>query len=638
MKLSDSARRACIYFIYDKDGIVEDYVVHQIKALREHIEFLHCVINGSLRPEEKNKLLGIVDLVQERENKGCDIGAYKAALAFTGWEKFSEYDELVLMNNTCFGPVYPLKEAFDWSEALDVEFWALSMDTKTLHRDGLGIHNNKSVICYQSYFYVLRKPLLGSKFLKEFFNEIPADASYVDSGNYYEHAFPGYFEERGYRGAVYCNEAEDLNYPLLLNPVQLLRKYRMPLIKKRSFIHHYTDMMNNTGGEATLRLIRFLENETDYDMNLIWKSVLRTSGLADIVRCAQLKRVLPREAICSTADSSCRLGLVYHAFYRELFDEALSFVSNFSELANILLTTGSNEDKRILEEMLSASGCSARVDVIPNRGRDISALLVNAADFVFNHDLICFAHDITASDIEPKSVGRSWRYKLKENTAPSKAFVRNVLDLFEKEEHLGIAFPSYPNHGYFSENLGTGWCGNFGNTQEILKKFGINTKIHEHTLCVAPLGRCFWFRPVALKKIFAGPEGAGWNYDDFPAEPVAANDTALAAIERSFAYFAQEAGFYPVFLYNDEYVRIELSNLELNQSGSKEMRLWMDALTLQYVGVYSQEDVINHVSSGGFGIKQSLRQLAYALSNRFPVVWKLIKPARVVLKKLIRMK
>ena len=246
MRLTDQPKRACIYFIYDRDGIVDRYVIHQLEELRENVAFLHCVINGKLTPEGQSALKRVANEVYVRENKGNDIGAYKAAIKYIGWEKLSSFDELVIMNNTCFGPVYPFKECFDWAKSQDIDFWGLTGDTKT---DWLGrknyLHYNGSLVHMQSYFLVLRKPLLGSNLLVKFFDEIPEDTSYVLSGCYYEYAFPGYFEERGYRGSLYCSDMNDMDYPLLHNPVSLLRNYRMPLFKKRSFFHHYTDVLNH---------------------------------------------------------------------------------------------------------------------------------------------------------------------------------------------------------------------------------------------------------------------------------------------------------------------------------------------------------------------------------------------------------
>ena len=273
---------------YDRDGIIDDYILYQINDLRENVTFLHCVINGKLTPEGRERLEPLVDEIYVRENKGHDIGAYKAAVEYIGWKKLGTFDELVLMNNTCFGPVYPFKEVFDWAKVQDIDFWGLTWGYTV---DWLG-HNNyphytNSETHYQSYFLVVRRPLLGSKLFADFFEEIPNSASYTESACMYEYAFPGYFEEKGYRGAVYC-EGADFNYPLLHSPVSLFKKYRMPLFKKRSFFHHYTDILNNTAGEGIARLLRFLAEEADYDLDMIWQTLLRTASLSDLVRCAQL--------------------------------------------------------------------------------------------------------------------------------------------------------------------------------------------------------------------------------------------------------------------------------------------------------------------------------------------------------------
>ena len=117
MRLTDQPKRACIYFIYDRDGIVDRYVVHQLEELRRKRGI------SSLRHQRKadsrrgiSALERVADEVYVRENKGNDIGAYKAAIQYIGWEKLSSFDELVIMNNTCFGPVYPFQECFDWAK------------------------------------------------------------------------------------------------------------------------------------------------------------------------------------------------------------------------------------------------------------------------------------------------------------------------------------------------------------------------------------------------------------------------------------------------------------------------------------------------------------------------------------------
>ena len=651
MILEGNPKRACIYFFYDKDGVVDEYVIQQLRDMRENAEFIHCVVNGKLTEKSEKILSAVSDEIYIRENKGNDIGAYKAAIVHIGWEKIRTFDELILMNNTCFGPVYPFKEVFSWAEKKDVDYWGLTSGMKV---DWYGngkkyLHYNKKKTHIQSYFLVLRKSLLKTQLIEDFFNEIPDDNSYADSGSVYEYAFPGYFEERGYYGAVYCDVTDDYNYPLLHDPVRLLRDYRMPLFKKRSFFHHYTDVLNNTAGESTARLIQFLQEETSYDMSLVWTSLLRTCSLSDLVRCAQLNRVLPDDiSKHPSINPKTKIGVIYHAYYEDLFDESLDYIANFPEKTDILFTIGNEEKKKKLEEKMAEHHIHGQVIIIENRGRDVSSLLVGAAKFVFDHDLICFAHDKKTKQVKPESVGRAWRYKLNENLFGSCKYVENVIDLFEKEPQLGIAFPAYPLHSGYACTLGTGWTGNFKNTKDLLESFDVHVKINEHTLCVAPLGTYFWFRPKALKKLFEGVDGSGWKYSDFPKEPNGNDNTILHAIERSYAYFAQDAGYYPVYIYNSRYTEIELTNLEFNKTGSANMRAWVD-----YLGTASlngdlgknnepaandQSVIAAYDQKINYGIKNSLLHLAYAIRCKFPRMWAILLPIRRITQKILGIK
>ncbi len=631
--------RLCIYFFYDREGFVDEYVIYQLKELRKYFSWIHFVVNGILADQSKIAVTSLVDEVYERENKGNDIGAYKAAIKHIGWDEIKKYDEMVVMNFTCFGPVYPLDEVFNWADSGKYDFWGFTWDTKT---DWLGtkeyLHYNKNPYHYQSYFICFRKPLLGSDLLERFYEEIPEECTYAQSGCFYEYAFPGYFEEYGYRGGIYCDD-DERNYPLLHNPVYLLEKYKMPFFKKRNFYHHYTDALNYTAGEATKRLIEYIENKTEYPMDMVWDSVLRSCNLADIVRCAQLNRILPKYIDTLEGNySKLKVGLVFHAYYEELFDENIRYVENFPIDTGILFTTNAQEKKELLEKKLQEIDRKGTVIVIGNRGRDVSSLLVGAADFVKKHDLVCFTHDKKSDHVKPLSVGKSWSYKITENLYPTKEYVKNVIGLFENEERLGIAFPSYPNHGIYGKVIQSGWTANFENTRDLLNDFGVHVKIDNRALCVAPLGTCFWFRTKALEKLFMGYDGKGWDYSDFPCEPNRKDWTILQAVEHAYAYFAQDAGYYPVFIYSDDFAEIEFTNLEFLRSSSEGMREAMDQICIEAIYGKAERNNCNlgeecktQESREEFvGIRDSLNLLSNAIKVRHYWLWKCMAPFRYV--------
>ena len=80
------------------------------------------VSNGPISATGKIELEKITPHILERENRGLDVWAYKAALESYGWETLAFFDEVVLLNYTIMGPVYDFKEMFDVMDGRDLDF------------------------------------------------------------------------------------------------------------------------------------------------------------------------------------------------------------------------------------------------------------------------------------------------------------------------------------------------------------------------------------------------------------------------------------------------------------------------------------------------------------------------------------
>ena len=59
----------------------------------------------------------MADTVWVRENVGFDVWGYKSSLAHFGMQRLAEYDELILMNYTWFGPVRSFAPLFERMES-----------------------------------------------------------------------------------------------------------------------------------------------------------------------------------------------------------------------------------------------------------------------------------------------------------------------------------------------------------------------------------------------------------------------------------------------------------------------------------------------------------------------------------------
>lgn len=638
MILNGKVKRACIYVIYDRDGVIDDYIIYQLQDMRKNVEFLHCVINGRLTSDGRKALEKIADEIYVRENTGMDIGAYKDALEYIGWEDIQNFDELVLMNDTCFGPVYPFKEVFDWAEKQDVDFWGLTMgicEMRSFPEEYSGYSFAREHV--QSYFVVIRKPLLESRDFKDFIDSRPEFKSYFECGFYFENTFTNYFRIRGWEFKTYCDCSELLkyhNYPMMIFPAKLLKEQRCPLIKKKVFSEAYTELISQCVGQPSQEVFDFLDESGLYDVNLIWSNLLRTQDLSVLVRDCHLVRILPRDYKASLDYRPISVGVVCHAFYTDLFEETIRLLCGFPKGTEFLITTNTEEKKRTFFDLFSPHGYKFEIRVIENRGRDISALLVGARDFVKNFDLICFSHDKKTTQQSPGSVGISWAYELNQNMIATNNYISNVISTFALEPKLGIAFPPYPVHNDYN-NLATGWTWCYEQTIKLLEKFKINVPTDVQKLCVAPLGTNFWFRPKALEKLFE----FNWEYECFPKEPNNTDGTILHAIERAFAYFAQYAGYYPAFIMNDVYARIEHINLDLLRVGAQQMYGYLHNEFMGNVyGNTNNKSTQQYTTSVNYGIKASLKQLAMAIRCKYPRFWKLMLPFRRLGQKILGIK
>jgi len=106
-------KRFCIYLTYDRQNIVDEYIGYMLKELKSCVDYLVVVCNETTIVRGREILQTYADEVFYRENIGLDAGGFKAALTeLVGWEKVLSFDELVLVNDSIFGPFCPMKDIF----------------------------------------------------------------------------------------------------------------------------------------------------------------------------------------------------------------------------------------------------------------------------------------------------------------------------------------------------------------------------------------------------------------------------------------------------------------------------------------------------------------------------------------------
>ena len=106
--------RLGLFLFYDSEGIVDDYVTYMLEDMMKNLSHLCILVNGDLTSEGRKAFEKFTDHILVRSNRGFDVGAWKDAMIDEfGFEKLEEFDEVILFNDSFFGPVYPFKEMFD---------------------------------------------------------------------------------------------------------------------------------------------------------------------------------------------------------------------------------------------------------------------------------------------------------------------------------------------------------------------------------------------------------------------------------------------------------------------------------------------------------------------------------------------
>ncbi|MDR2864905.1 MAG: rhamnan synthesis F family protein [Spirochaetaceae bacterium] len=561
MRLNSGSKRIAIYFIYDKQGIVDDYIIYQLNDLKKNLDYLLVVVNGILSVDGRKKLKPLADKIIVRENKGFDVWAYKTGIEDIGWDKLNDFDELLLMNFTCFGPLYPFSEAFTEMNSRDIDFWGLTKHNQvpfdpfgTIEYGFIPAHIQSSFIC-------VRKNMFNDDMFKNWWTKMPMINSYGDSVGKHEAIFTKKFEDAGFNDDLYV-KTDDLgsnctNYPLMFYPKELIANRRCPVFKRKSFTNFYDELFYCTCGEATIEMYNYIRDHFDYDLNMVWDNLLRIENMADIKLRMHLNYILPKNHLAPHKKTrQAKVALVFHFYFLDLLEETMSYINNMPEYADIYITTDTEEKERPIMQELEKTNYKFKVIIIENRGRDVSSLLIGVRDYIFDYDVVCFAHDKKTTQIKPYSIGKSFAYKCLENVLGSKEFVENIVSTFEDEERLGILMPPPPYHGSYESVLNWEWTNNFAITKKLLEDLEINVNIDESKMPVSPLGTMFWFRPPALKPLYK----KNWQYSDFPLEPNQVDATILHAVERAYGFVAQSAGFYSGWLLNDKFAAIELTN------------------------------------------------------------------------------
>lgn len=535
---SRSPRRLCIFSFQDNHGIVDDYVIHLLRELGRHVQHILFYANGTL---DEASRLALKDLVQEvilRSDVGFDTMAYKEGLQRIDFNRDGSYDEVLMVNHTCYGPIYPFAELFDAMAARECDFWGVTAHMEMVPNPFLGMGRLPYHI--NTHFIAVRAPMLGSQAFRSYWESQSAQASAADAVMGHEAIFTEHFTRRGFKGETYLDcRKYGTHDPALLDIDETLVD-RNPLLRRQAFFHE-PSLMEHYAVDLPSALA-IIERTSDYDMSMIWRNAARAAPLRTLNTNAALTSVFP-DVRLKAADASTdygRIAVCAHVYYVDMVDELLTLADTIPCTYDFIATTETEAKKQAIEAAAAGHKNIGQVIVRvveQNRGRDISSLFIACRDLFIDdrYDLVCRLHTKKTPHL---AAGRSAVFKrhMFDNLLKSRGYTTNVLDMFKDKPWVGMAVPTIIQMSYGT--LGHAWGNNRARTEQVARQLGIEVPFDESTP-VGAFGSMFWFRPKALRKLFAHP----WQWTDFEAEPYPLDGSLGHAIERLITYVAQDARY-----------------------------------------------------------------------------------------------
>lgn len=269
-------KRLCIYVTYDHENRVDDYIGYMLRHLRNTVDTLVVVCNYQNIAQGMSNVKPYADRICYRENKGFDAGAYKDVLCRElGWGEVEKFDELMLINDSFYGPLYPLKELFQKMYQRNVDYWGMTRCPEVELAD-----KNTYESHIQSYFLALGKTILRHKRFQQFWENMEYPASFMQTVITFEIGINQLLRQLGFRGAAamdLCSvqwKLEKNQNPYLSYPLELIRDAALPVLKRKSL------SLSNKRFDNAIGALKFIGKACDYEICLIESHLRRgTAGV-----------------------------------------------------------------------------------------------------------------------------------------------------------------------------------------------------------------------------------------------------------------------------------------------------------------------------------------------------------------------
>ena len=221
-------KRIAFYAHYNKDGLVSDEDKKSLCAYKKIFDDIVFVSNSKIDENDLYEVKKYTTSQIFRENKGSDFAAWKEGIKTFAYENIKNYDQIALINNSTFAPVYDIKNVFAEMENRSFDFWSITLFPESKEKG----HNKvqKIIEDMQSCFIVFENKVIESGEIENYFETIKNG----------EVALTAYMKKCGFNFSPYITESRYIceylmDYRLPYDKPLSLVKLGCPFVKKKAY-------------------------------------------------------------------------------------------------------------------------------------------------------------------------------------------------------------------------------------------------------------------------------------------------------------------------------------------------------------------------------------------------------------------
>lgn len=268
----ETPKRMLLFVIYEEQDKLQEYKLYFLEELTKFVDKVFIVVNGSLEQSDINKLSQFGQ-VETRGNKGYDTAAFRYGIKYLGKEVLSNYDELLLINDTNVGPITDFSTVFKQMSLKKTDFWGISYGEE--QEDFTGFNKYGYIpVHLQSYFMVIEKSLLSYQGFYDYWEQLEDTDSRNKAVGRHETIFTKHFENLGFKHSSLAKTTIDS--PMYIHPLKMVRE-GVPLIKYSAFSNDTNDKFAWQGLTRETEipaLIDYIKNQTNYPLTIIEQIML----------------------------------------------------------------------------------------------------------------------------------------------------------------------------------------------------------------------------------------------------------------------------------------------------------------------------------------------------------------------------